>query len=60
MKAKRKNYRNGSVVMTKSFPSGLYLVECWAGNDMVDKVRCDDYRIACEYFKAFSAIAKAA
>ena len=41
-------------------PSGYYLVTLYdpMGN-IHDKVRCDDYRNACEYRKAFVSIAKA-
>lgn len=36
----------------------LYTVKVYKGEELHDKVRCDTYREACEYFKAFSAIAK--
>lgn len=41
--------------------SGLYMVKLYASNGaLLDKVRCDDYRDARTYLKAFNAIAKAA
>lgn len=49
-----------SVSIEKLFPSGMYLVELRNSvGDLHDKIRCDDYRLACDYFKSFKAIAKA-
>lgn len=56
---KIKTYPHGHATMERQ-PSGLYLVQCYVGADLRDKVRCDDYRTACEYFRAFCAIARAA
>ena len=36
---------------------GLYVVRVYKGNNLHDKVRCDDYRQAMDYYKAFRAIA---
>jgi len=57
---KIKEFRNGYATMEQLFPSGLYLVQCYKGTELQDKIRCDDYRAALDYFRAFSAIAKAA
>ena len=46
--------------MERLFPSGMYLVQCYRGSELADKVRCDTYRVACEYYRAFQAIAKGA
>ena len=53
-------YKNGYATLERLFPSGMYLVQCYVGTELHDKIRCDDYRSACEYYKAFSKIAKAA
>lgn len=59
MKAYAKVYKSGAwVVMDKTFPAGLYEVKLYSsGGGLIDKVRCDDYRMALEYRKAFSSIA---
>lgn len=44
--------------MEKLFPSGMYLVQLYIGQDLRDKIRCDDYTRALEYYRAFSRIAK--
>lgn len=58
---KIQEYKNGAyATMEKLFPSGMYLVQCRNPNgDLHDKIRCDDYRMAKEYFSAFKKIAKA-
>jgi hypothetical protein len=55
-----KEYKNGwSAMMDKS--GYLYTVIVRnARGDIHDKVRCDEYRSACEYYRIFNAIAKAA
>ena len=55
-------HKNGwSVSHEKLSPNGMFLVELRnASGGLHDKVRCDDYRMACDYFRAFKAIAKAA
>jgi len=57
---KMKCYRNGHASMERLFPSGLYLVRCYKGTELHDKIRCDTYRAALDYYRAFCAIAKAA
>lgn len=52
-----KNYRNGHATIER-MPSGMYLVQCYVGTELRDKVRCDDYRMARDYFRAFCAIAR--
>lgn len=57
---KTKSYRNGwSTMMEKGGALYIVLVRNARG-DIHDKMRCDDYRTACEYYRAFNAIAKAA
>ena len=58
--SKIKVFNNGYATLERLFPSGMYLVECYVGTELHDKIRCDDYRSALEYYKAFQAIAKAA
>lgn len=58
--SKIKVFPNGYATLEKLFPSGYYLVQCYKGTELHDKIRCDDYRMALEYYKAFSAIAKTA
>jgi len=53
-----KTYPNGYATFERLFPSGFYLVQCYVGSEMHDKIRCDDYRTAREYFRAFCAIAR--
>lgn len=59
MKTKCKVYRNGWSTM-------LEQIGCWylvnvrdAAGNVYDKTRCDDYRMALDYFRAFNSIAKA-
>lgn len=53
------SYKNGDVVMERLFPSGMWLVQLRNNaGELVDKIRCDDYRMAKEYKRAFAAIAK--
>lgn len=58
MQTKSKVYSNGwETYMEKS--SAWYLVNVRnAIGDVHDKVRCDDYRTALDYWKAFNAIAR--
>lgn len=53
-----KTYRNGHASIEKLSPSGMYLVICRVGDDVRDRVRCDDYCTARKYFRAFCAIAR--
>lgn len=55
---KIKEYKNGYITLEKLFPSGMYLVQCYIGTELHDKIRCDDYRTALDYFRCFSGIAK--
>lgn len=58
---KRKDYPNGaSATMEKLSTSGMYLVEAWGPAGRLDRMRCDTYRAAAEYFRAFCRLAKAA
>lgn len=53
-----KTYKNGHATMERLFPSGMYLIEVYIGSELHDKVRCDDYRMALDYWKCFQLIAK--
>jgi hypothetical protein len=57
---KIKTYKNGHTVFERLSPSGMYLVELYIGPELRDKVRCDTYRAAMEYLRAFNRIARAA
>lgn len=58
MKEHFQSYRNGwSVMMDKSGYLWTVLVRDARG-EVHDKVRCDEYRVAMEYWRAFRAIAK--
>lgn len=57
---KIKTFKNGCATMERLFPSGMYLVKVNCTNGYVDKVRCDDYAMAREYWRAFCIIAKRA
>ena len=57
---KIKTYKNGHASFERLFPSGYYLVQCYKGTELHDKVRCDDYRTALDYYRAFQAIARQA
>lgn len=59
MKPKFYYSKNGIASMEKLFPSGMYLVTVSTESGKRDKMRCDDYRQALEYFRAFKLIAKA-
>lgn len=60
MKPKAKAYRNGwSVTLDKAGAFYVAIVRNGRG-DVHDKMRCDDYRDALDYWRAFNAIAKAA
>lgn len=53
------SHGSNSVTFEKLQPSGMYLVQLRLAGNVHDKVRCDDYREATTYRKAFIAIAKA-
>ena len=58
MKTKIQTYRNGwCVIMDKG--NALYSVIVRnAHGDVHDKMRCDDYRDALDYYRSFKAIAR--
>ena len=61
MQTKLKTYNNGWLAMMEKQAHGVYLV--LVRNDageVYDKMRCDSYRMALDYWRAFNAIAKAA
>ena len=55
-----KIFKGGAAVLTsRDFPAGMYSVTLRGpAGELVDRVRCDDYRASREYFRAFSAIAR--
>lgn len=58
MKTRIKTFKNGAMAYLGACGIGY---ETFARNprgDIIDKMRCDDYRVACEYFRAFQALAK--
>lgn len=60
MKPKIKLYKSGAyATMDKSGMWYEVLARNPAG-EVIDKIRCDDYRDALDYYRAFSALAKVA
>jgi hypothetical protein len=53
-----KEYKNGYATFERLLPSGMYLVQLYKGTELADKIRCDTYRAAMDYFQAFARIAK--
>lgn len=55
---KSKLYKNDAFVTFEKL-NGFYLVQLRAPNgELHDKIRCDDYRAAMDYWKSFNAIAR--
>ena len=52
------NYKNAHVTFEKLQPSGMYLVILRTGNEIKDKIKCDDYSNAIAYCRSFKKIAK--
>jgi hypothetical protein len=52
------NYKNGHATMEKHPITGMYEVRCVVNTELHDKVRCDTYTAAREYYAAFKRIAK--
>lgn len=57
-----KVYQNGAAVIMEKLPvSGMYSLSARAPSGaMLDKIRCDDYRMAREYWRAFCQLARKA
>ena len=56
---KIQEFKNGAYVTFERLPSGLYAVMLRSpSGELRDKVRCDTYRAAIEYRRAFAAIAR--
>ena len=56
---KIQEFKNGAYVTFERLPSGLYAVSLRSpSGELSDKVRCDNYRAATEYRRAFAAIAR--
>lgn len=60
MQTKTKTYRNGWIAMLEKSGMWYCAVVRNARGDVHDKVRCDDYRMALDYYRVFSRIAKTA
>ena len=57
MQAQAKIYPNGnSATFEKNH--AFYVVKVYLGPELHDKILCDDYRMARDYFRAFCATAK--
>lgn len=56
--SKIKVFPNGYATFERLVPSGYYLIQCYVGSELHDKIRCDDYRTALDYYKVFAKIAK--
>jgi hypothetical protein len=48
-----KVFKHGHCTMEKLETSGMYLVRCYHGTELHDKVRCDTHGQAQAHFKAF-------
>ena len=58
---KVKIFSSGWSVFFDRMPCGMYSVILRDLSDnLIDKIRCDDYRMAMDYKKSFSAIARKA
>jgi len=55
---KIKEFKNGNSILFEK-NHAFYVVKIYKGSELYDKILCDDYRMARDYVKAFSAIAKA-
>ena len=55
---KIKTFKHGHATFERLFPSGMYLIQVYIGQELHDKVRCDDYRMALDYWRSFQLIAK--
>jgi hypothetical protein len=53
---KIKTYQHGYASMERI--GFMWVVKCYLGTELYDKIRCDDYTAAKDYFRAFKAIAK--
>jgi hypothetical protein len=60
MKPKLKSYANGwTVYAEKGAYAGMYAVLIrTAAGEVYDRVRCDDYRMAMDYYKTFCNTAR--
>jgi hypothetical protein len=55
---KIKEQKNGNYT-TFDRENNWYVIKLYKrGGELLDKMRCDTYRGACEYFKSFNLIAK--
>lgn len=60
MQTRMKLYSNGWHAMLEKSGVWYSAIVRNARGDVHDKVRCDDYRMALDYYRAFSRIAKTA
>lgn len=57
---KIRTFKHGYATLEKNAVNGFYIVRCYVGTELHDRVFVDDYRAARDYFRAFCAIARAA
>jgi len=58
MKARITEYNNGAFAMLEKVGQ-WYIALCRdSAGELIDKVRCDDYRMALDYYAAFKRVAK--
>ena len=56
---KIKEFNNGAYTILTKENHGYYLVKLYSSaGELKDKMLCDTYKGACEYFKSFNLIAK--
>jgi hypothetical protein len=56
---KIKLFKNGAYTTLEKQACGYYSVQVRSpSGELIDKIRCDTYRDACEYRRAFNAIAR--
>lgn len=53
-------FKNGHATFERLSPSGYYLIQVYIGSELHDKVRCDDYQMALDYWKSFKKLARGA
>lgn len=57
---KSKAFKNGLVTIERMPVTGMFVVRCWIGSQLHDKVTCDTSRQAHDYYRAFANIARKA
>mgnify|MGYP003342804731 len=57
-KIKIKVFKNDSSVLMQPCFIGWEVIARNSSGNVIDKIRCDDYRMALEYYRAFYQLAK--